>query len=343
MEQKNRCCKTCNKELGKKSRFKKAVYCSVHCAKKDTKLVDFIKYAKSLKSVLLTFEVNRSLVINLIKILNIKNESFENFSKLYNGYRHKSEKKCKNCKNLFTKTHNSQQYCSEACKNSKKSVCKICSKTYSKKSKYCSPECAAKDIDVVNTLKTVESMTIASKTLQMSYKRIRQILNILKIKNELLEKNRNNYVCNRHHPNFKPIEPRECNHCKKIFKPKNRDGKYCSSECASAYFSKIRRKGVGTKKDLRKAIKKRREMKLRNAYCDSADQKLIALIYKCRPEGYQVDHIMPINKGGLHHQDNLQYLPALENSRKSDRLDYEPQGAIRWQDIININTQLTEN
>ena len=35
---------------------------------------------------------------------------------------------------------------------------------------------------------------------------------------------------------------------------------------------------------------------------------------------YEVDHIIPISKGGLHHEDNLQYLTIAENRRKSDKL-----------------------
>ena len=38
---------------------------------------------------------------------------------------------------------------------------------------------------------------------------------------------------------------------------------------------------------------------------------------------YHVDHIMPISKGGLHHQDNLQVITATENLKKSNKIiDY---------------------
>lgn len=53
-----------------------------------------------------------------------------------------------------------------------------------------------------------------------------------------------------------------------------------------------------------------------------ADLKLMQKIYEDCPDGYEVDHIVPISKGGLHHQDNLQYLPWLENRRKSDKLNW---------------------
>lgn len=72
----------------------------------------------------------------------------------------------------------------------------------------------------------------------------------------------------------------------------------------------------------------------RNAVPADADLDLIRKIYQFVPEGYQVDHKIPLANGGLHHQDNLQYLPASENARKGKRDVYDESKVIRWQDLI---------
>lgn len=55
-----------------------------------------------------------------------------------------------------------------------------------------------------------------------------------------------------------------------------------------------------------------------------ADLKAINDFYANRPDGYHVDHIIPL-KGklvsGLHVLENLQYLPASENCSKGNKFD----------------------
>lgn len=57
-----------------------------------------------------------------------------------------------------------------------------------------------------------------------------------------------------------------------------------------------------------------------------ADLTAIAAFYRGRPEGYEVDHIIPLRGrlvSGLHVLNNLQYLPKLENQRKKNKFNLE--------------------
>lgn len=50
------------------------------------------------------------------------------------------------------------------------------------------------------------------------------------------------------------------------------------------------------------------------------ERKAIGLFYKNCPEGYEVDHIIPISKGGKHMLQNLQYLTIYENRSKGNKI-----------------------
>jgi 5-methylcytosine-specific restriction endonuclease McrA len=60
----------------------------------------------------------------------------------------------------------------------------------------------------------------------------------------------------------------------------------------------------------------------RKRYQTPADEDISALqeFYKNCPEGYEVDHIIPLSKGGAHSLSNLQYLTITENRRKGNRI-----------------------
>jgi 5-methylcytosine-specific restriction endonuclease McrA len=52
------------------------------------------------------------------------------------------------------------------------------------------------------------------------------------------------------------------------------------------------------------------------------EKKLIVRFYKNCPQGYEVDHIIPIAKGGKNCLSNLQYLTKEENRRKSAKINF---------------------
>lgn len=60
--------------------------------------------------------------------------------------------------------------------------------------------------------------------------------------------------------------------------------------------------------------------KKKNQTPENADISSIQQFYINCPQGYEVDHIIPISKGGLHTLDNLQYLTISENRKKSNKI-----------------------
>jgi len=53
------------------------------------------------------------------------------------------------------------------------------------------------------------------------------------------------------------------------------------------------------------------------------EKQNIGRFYKNCPRGYEVDHIIPVSKGGKHCLSNLQYLTHQENRRKSAKFNWE--------------------
>ena len=60
--------------------------------------------------------------------------------------------------------------------------------------------------------------------------------------------------------------------------------------------------------------------RLKNQVVSGEDLCLIKEFYKNCPAGYEVDHIIPLSKGGLHTLTNLQYLTITENRKKSNKI-----------------------
>ena len=102
-------------------------------------------------------------------------------------------------------------------------------------------------------------------------------------------------------------------------KPKaNAKQKYCSNLCqGSLRIIDPKLKAAG---NAARQARYRAKHGYNRAYAEGADKEAIKKIYDNRPDGYEVDHITPLAKGGLHHQDNLQYLTLTENRAKGDRI-----------------------
>ena len=114
-------------------------------------------------------------------------------------------------------------------------------------------------------------------------------------------------------------KPVECPHCGKITIRENHSiAQFCSNACHSRFISPYKNKEEA-KKAKRTATKKWRF----NCIIQTppwADLDKIKEIYLNCPKGYEVDHIHPISKGGLHVDYNLQYLTISENRSKNNKI-----------------------
>lgn len=73
-----------------------------------------------------------------------------------------------------------------------------------------------------------------------------------------------------------------------------------------------------------------RKQKQKDNLCPFRNDNIIKCLYDCAIRlnnclkiKFHVDHILPINKGGKHHENNLQIIPAKFNVEKQDNINYE--------------------
>lgn len=117
---------------------------------------------------------------------------------------------------------------------------------------------------------------------------------------------------------------KSCLHCLQVFEVvKFRfDGKWELKFCSHSCSSKYRYLGEDHKRKVANSVSATRRARLKSASTDLTDEEkeCIKLMYINCPEGYEVDHIIPISRGGKHHPSNLQYLTISENRRKQNKI-----------------------
>lgn len=99
--------------------------------------------------------------------------------------------------------------------------------------------------------------------------------------------------------------------------------RFCSHSCSS----KFRYLGEDHKRAVLNSIYARRRCRMRDAFDETANQQKISDIY-CEAKiisketgiPHEVDHIIPISKGGKHHEDNLQIITMSENRKKRNKI-----------------------
>ena len=88
--------------------------------------------------------------------------------------------------------------------------------------------------------------------------------------------------------------------------------------------------------------KRRTQTRTQTQFFWTANKNLIDQIYLVCPKGYEVDHMVPLSKGGDHHESNLCYLPGKVNNSKNDRsieefgIDIFNKNVIYWQDLLQV-------
>jgi 5-methylcytosine-specific restriction endonuclease McrA len=95
---------------------------------------------------------------------------------------------------------------------------------------------------------------------------------------------------------------------------------YCSDECNPRKLKLSPEEKAKRNNAMHREAWQRYQAKLKNQTPPDVDKKALQLFYFNCPEGYEVDHIMPISKGGLHSLENLQYLTISENRKKSNKI-----------------------
>jgi 5-methylcytosine-specific restriction endonuclease McrA len=121
---------------------------------------------------------------------------------------------------------------------------------------------------------------------------------------------------------YKPL----CKHCGLTINVTK--GKFCSTKCSGDSRRKYKNLDEATEiaRVRRNESSANYRAKLKNQTPINADRDSIKEFYSNCPEEYEVDHIIPISKGGEHTISNLQYLTITENRKKSNKLLVGPVG-----------------
>ena len=124
--------------------------------------------------------------------------------------------------------------------------------------------------------------------------------------------------CGRVKPTFKCLT---CGTVKdKRYQSKNL---YCSHTCASqARKVPMTKERYEHKRAVANEAWQRYHARLKQQTPANEDISALQKFYVNCPKGYEVDHIIPISKGGLHSLSNLQHLPWKENRRKGNKLNW---------------------
>jgi len=95
---------------------------------------------------------------------------------------------------------------------------------------------------------------------------------------------------------------------------------YCSDKCNPSRLNLTEEEKQQRHKAIHNEAWHRYMAKRKNQTPNDVDIKALQQIYLDCPSGHEVDHIIPVSKGGLHSPENLQYLTISENRKKSNKI-----------------------
>jgi hypothetical protein len=129
----------------------------------------------------------------------------------------------------------------------------------------------------------------------------------------------------------KNLVPKTCVECNQEFMPKSFQQKYCSRKCEGRNYRrrypkpKSLKKGcVGKTDTIVKLNKRIRKSRMKPNTPKWVNKHQLLSWFMNRPDGMEIDHIIPINGksiSGLNVPWNLQYLSSDENNLKSNQFD----------------------
>ena len=98
--------------------------------------------------------------------------------------------------------------------------------------------------------------------------------------------------------------------------------KFCSKKCMGVQNSKYKtpEEKLFAQRIMNREANANYRAKLLKQTPPDVDRNAIKEFYINCPKGHEVDHIIPIDKGGQHTLSNLQYLTISENRKKSNKI-----------------------